>query len=84
MSPAEPERTVDKWIETYQRATAEAAQQTRQVADATAEAVATGSGFLALLLGAAAAGCGGVIGAPRRAVVTPLKEVRRTTPRIYV
>jgi len=37
MSPAEPERTVDKWIETYQRATAEAAQQTRQVADATAE-----------------------------------------------
>jgi hypothetical protein len=73
MSPAEAAKTVDNWTETYKRATTQAAQQTRQVADATAEAVAKGSvwAFLALLLGAAAAGCGGAIGAPRRAVVTP-------------
>jgi hypothetical protein len=73
MSPAEAAQTVDNWTETYQRATIQAAQQTRQAADVTAEAVAKSSiwGFLALLLGAAAAGCGGAIGAPRRAVVTP-------------
>lgn len=73
MSPAEAARTLDNWVGTYRRATAQAAPQTRQVGDATAEAVASGSiwGFLALLLGAAAAGCGGVIGVPRRAVITP-------------
>ncbi len=71
MSREEAKRTVDNWITTYGRATAEANQQARQVADTTADAVAKASiwGFLALLIGAAAAGFGGVMGTPRTPVV---------------
>ncbi len=71
MSREEAKRTVDNWIRTYERAAAEANQQARQVADTTADAVAKVSiwGFLALLIGAAAAGCGGVIGTRRTPVV---------------
>ncbi len=76
MSREEATRTVDNWIRTYERATVEANQQARQMADTTADAVAKASiwGFLALLIGAAAAGCGGIIGTPRTPVVarTPI------------
>lgn len=66
-SREEATRTVENWIKTYERATVEANQQARQAADTTAAAVAKASiwGFLALLIGAAAAGCGGVLGTPR-------------------
>ncbi|MGH8514165.1 MAG: hypothetical protein ACREV8_09550, partial [Gammaproteobacteria bacterium] len=71
MSREEVTRTVDNWIRTYERAAVEANQQAREVADTTADAVAKASiwGFLALLIGAAAAGCGGIIGTPRTPVV---------------
>lgn len=71
MSREEATRTVDNWIRTYERAAVEANQEAREVADTTADAVAKASiwGFLALLIGAAAAGCGGIIGTPRASVV---------------
>lgn len=71
MSREEATRTVDNWIRTYERAAVEANQEAREVADTTADAVAKASiwGFLALLIGAAAAGCGGIIGTPRTPVV---------------
>lgn len=76
MSREEATRTVDNWIRTYERATIEANQQARQMADTTADAVAKAAiwGFLALLIGAAAAGCGGIIGTPRTPFVarTPI------------
>jgi len=84
MSPAEPERTVDKWHRDLSARYGRSGAADTPSGRCNGGTVAKGSGFLALLLGAAAAGCGGVIGAPRRAVVTPLKEVRRGTPRIYV
>lgn len=70
MSREEATRTVDNWVQTYERTTAQAARQTRQVADTTADAVAKASiwGFLALLIGAAAAACGGMFGTPRTPV----------------
>lgn len=70
MSRAEATRTLDFWIASYDRAMAQAEPKAREAADATAEAIAKASiwGFLALLIGAAAAGCGGVIGVPRALV----------------
>ncbi len=75
MSREDATRTVENWIRTYERAAVEAKQQARQVADTTADAVSKASiwGFLALLIGAAAAGCGGIIGAPRTPIArTPI------------
>lgn len=70
MTRDEATRTIDFWTSTYHRALSQAEPQAREVADATAKAIASASiwGFLALLIGAAAAGCGGVIGAPRTLV----------------
>ncbi|MGH8603528.1 MAG: hypothetical protein ACREXR_12375 [Gammaproteobacteria bacterium] len=73
MNREEATRIVDNWIKTFERARVEANQQARQVADTTADAVAKASiwGFLALLIGAAAAGCGGIIGTPRTPPIAP-------------
>jgi len=80
MSQAEAARTVDNWIALYQRTVPQTKQQAREVADTTADAVAKGMiwGFLALLFGAAAAGCGGIIGAPRTRVYAEVARSERT------
>lgn len=73
MSRTEATQTVQGWEDTYQQAqaqlqevAAETEQQAREVADQTAEAVSSTSlwGFFMLLLGAIAAGIGGVVGRP--------------------
>jgi hypothetical protein len=79
MSRDEAARTVDNWIRTYQQTRAKAAQQAREVADETAETLSKGSiwGFIALLIGAAAAAIGGILGAPRAPVVVPPSAAAR-------
>lgn len=84
MSPTEAARTIDNWIALYQQGAAQTKQQAREAADTTADAIAKGMiwGFLALLFGAAAAACGGVIGAPRTpafAEVASTVESHRTS-----
>jgi hypothetical protein len=71
MSRAEAARTIDNWIRTYQQAKVKTEQQARVAADKTAEIISKSSmwGFLALLIGAAAAAIGGILGAPRTPVV---------------
>lgn len=74
MSRSEAEQTVQRWMDTYQKASTklaelqgQAQQQGLQAADATAEAVSQASiwTFISLILGASAAGIGGALGAPR-------------------
>ena len=74
MSQEEASKTVANWQQTYEQGKvqaekfkAEAEQQARVVADQTAGAVSKGAlwGFIALLLGAIAAGMGGALGRPR-------------------
>jgi polyhydroxyalkanoate synthesis regulator phasin len=78
MSQDEAARTVDNWIRTYQETKAKAAQQAREVADKTAETISKSSiwGFIAFLIGGAAAGIGGILGAPRAPVVVPSPRAR--------
>jgi hypothetical protein len=78
VSKEEATRRVDAWMTTYEQTAAKAAQvkaqavqQAKEAADATAKATSRAAfgGFIALLLGALAAGWGGAVGRPR-AVVT--------------
>lgn len=66
MSRPEAEQRLAQWQQTYQ----ETKEQALQTAEATADTVAKASlwSFIALLLGAAVAAFGGMLGAPRRAV----------------
>jgi hypothetical protein len=77
VSKEEAARRVDAWMKTYQQTAAKAArvkaqavQQAKEAADATAKATSRAAfgGFIALLLGALAAGWGGAVGRPRAVV----------------
>ncbi len=79
MSRQEAKRTVEGWVNTYERATTkynelkgQAKQQAIEAADATAKAVSQASiwTFIALIFGASAAGIGGMLGAPRDLIAT--------------
>lgn len=84
MSRQEAQRTVEGWVNTYEKATTkynelkgQAKQQAIEAADATAETVSQASiwTFIALIFGASAAGIGGMLGAPKD-LVAPVPTQR--------
>jgi hypothetical protein len=66
MSADQAQQTVDRWSQSYQQLAAEADRVAREAADAARKAVAAAAGlaFMALVVGAFAAGAGGYVGAP--------------------
>jgi hypothetical protein len=66
LTPEEADATVTRWQNAYQTARDDAEAAARAAADAAANAVTvlTGISFMALVLGAFAAGAGGIVGAP--------------------
>jgi hypothetical protein len=66
MSAEQAQQTVDRWSQSYQQLAAEADRVAREAADAARKAIAAAAGlaFMALVVGAFAAGAGGYVGAP--------------------
>jgi hypothetical protein len=66
MSADQAQQTVDRWSQSYQQLAAEADRVAREAADAARRAIAAAAGlaFMALVVGAFAAGAGGYVGAP--------------------
>lgn len=66
MSAEQAQQTVDRWSQSYQQLAAEADRVAREAADVARKSVAAAAGlaFMALVVGAFAAGAGGYVGAP--------------------